>query len=104
MIQIVDILPKVTYFLPNAFSPNGDGVNDTFHGKGNTNGMLNFELQIFDRWGEVLFSSTDPYFEWNGNHAQNQALISKGVYVFQLTYITRRGEKFQEKGYITLIR
>lgn len=56
MLQIVDVVPGENYFLPNAFSPNGDGINDEFTGVGYVNDMLNFELQIIDRWGQILLS------------------------------------------------
>lgn len=104
LIQIVDVLSEVTYFLPNAFSPNGDGVNDVFSGKGIISEMLEFELSIFDRWGGLLFYTNDPEFEWNGYQHQNGKIVGKGVYVYQLNYLTSRGQRFQDRGFINLIR
>ncbi len=104
MLQIVDVVPQVTYFLPNAFSPNGDGENDYFSAKGIVDEMLDFEMSIFDRWGGLLFSTTNPNFEWDGNHQLDGKIVSKGVYVYLMNYTTRRGKLFQEQGMISLIR
>ncbi len=104
MLQIVDVIPQVTYFLPNAFSPNGDGENDFFSAKGIVDEMLTFELNIFDRWGGLLFSTSNPNFEWNGNHQHDGKMISKGVYVYLMNYTTKRGKQFQKQGYVSIIR
>ncbi len=104
MVQFVDVAPNVTYFLPNAFSPNGDGVNDLFAGKGSVDSMLNFELQIFDRWGNVLFSTSDPNFTWDGISFDGREIVPNGVYLYQYSYMGARGIKHQDNGFLTLLR
>ncbi|MEM8909051.1 MAG: PKD domain-containing protein, partial [Bacteroidota bacterium] len=59
MVQIVDVEPQVTYYLPNAFTPNNDDVNDFFRGGGFFRGITNFQMQIFNRWGGVVFATND---------------------------------------------
>ena len=90
--------------MPNAFTPNADGQNDLFLGKGITNGMKNFEMAIYNRWGELLFSTNDPYEGWNGKKNNVGTLAPNGVYVYQLKYEDSRGNTFTDKGFATLIK
>lgn len=65
-------------FIPNAFSPNGDGINDVF--LITTSGLESFEMTIFNRWGEQVFNSQNYLQGWDGKNAPNE------VYVVQITY------------------
>ena len=93
------IIPPMFIYLPNAFTPNGDGLNDFFFGKGI--GITEYELLIFDRWGELIFTSTDPDYQWNGKWQNNPC--EQGVYVYK---IKAKGykNKFEKVGTVTLIR
>ena len=102
--QIIDVVPKVTYFLPNAFTPNSDDVNDFFRGNGFFDGMENFRLSIWNRWGELVFESNDPMEGWNGRKKNSGALSPNGVYVCLATYTGPRGGDFVIKGFATLIK
>ncbi|MCB0551167.1 MAG: gliding motility-associated C-terminal domain-containing protein [Phaeodactylibacter sp.] len=103
-VQYIDIVPRVTYFLPNAFSPNDDSVNDIFVGKGYLEGVRSFELSIWNRWGEQIFSSNDPLLGWNGRKNNTGKPAPAGVYVCLARYIGPRGEPVELKGFATLIR
>ena len=102
--QILDVLPRVTYFMPNAFTPNGDGKNDVFFGKGYTAGMTNFEMTIWSRWGELLYRSEDPEEGWDGSKQNSGESLPVGVYVYQVRYTDPRGEAQELKGFATLVR
>ena len=102
--QLLDIVPRVSYFLPNAFTPNSDDINDFFRGKGIFEGMSNFELTIWNRWGELVFKTGDPYEGWNGQKNNNGKPSPNGVYVCIVNYTGPRGGDFQLKGFATLIR
>lgn len=69
---------------PNTFSPNGDGANDTYNIGGGLQDLQQFNAQIFNRWGQLIYSSSDLNFEWNGRHGGS--LVPAGVYyaVFRL--------------------
>ncbi len=104
LIQYIDVEPLVTYFLPNAFTPNGDSKNDVFTGVGYTFGMEQFELSIWDRWGSMVFETHDPGEGWNGRFLNTGENAPNGVYVFRLSYRTPRKELVESKGFVTLIR
>lgn len=88
-------------FFPDAFSPNNDGVNDTF----GPIGLLpkgTFTLIIADRWGQVLFSTTDARQHWNG-YVDDQP-IPAGVYTYQVTIQPVGGQTHRQAGRVLLIR
>jgi gliding motility-associated-like protein len=85
--KTVDVVP----FVPNVFSPNGDGINDLF--------MPDLELQVFDRYGTILYKGSTG---WDGKY--NGRMVGPDTY-FYLIYYTDSKEKIHaRKGYITLVR
>lgn len=80
MSNYAEVIPPLSIYIPNAFTPNGDGMNDVFGVKGE--GIRNFHLYVYDRWGEVVFETTNPKQQWDGNYAGNP--VEQGVYVYQV--------------------
>ncbi len=103
-VQIIDVIPRVTYFMPNAFTPNSDGVNDFFIGNGVLEGMENFTLSIWNRYGELIYETNDPTSGWNGRKRNTGQESPNGVYVYIVNYTGPRKNKFELKGFSTLIR
>jgi len=95
-----------TYYIPNAFSPNGDGVNDLLQVNFPPEmQVLRFEASIFDRWGNLLYQSEDQQMNWDGTF-RSQALPS-GIYVYiiKLDYIDdRRQDSEVITGDVMLLR
>lgn len=104
LVQLIDVVPQVTYFVPNAFTPNNDDTNDFFRGAGIFEGMRNFKMSIWSRWGERLFETSDPTQGWNGRKNNVGKLSPAGVYVYLVNYIGPRGEAIELKGFATLIK
>ncbi len=73
---------KAKVFLPSSFSPNNDGVNDVLQLYGEN--IQEFNASIFDRWGGLLSTSTDPNNIWDGE--ANRSLVREGVYVIVIQY------------------
>ena len=87
-------------FIPNAFSPNGDGINDIFYVRGNC--IKDMNLVIFDRWGEKVFESNDISKGWDGVFKANYLNSAVFSYYLDATLIT--GEQIRLEGNISLIR
>jgi gliding motility-associated-like protein len=102
--KIIDIRPQVKLFMPNAFTPNNDATNDTFLGNGFYDGLLDFSMTVWNRWGERVYETTDPRSGWNGQKNNNGAQSPQGVYVYKVTYATPRGEREIIDGHVTLLR
>ncbi len=94
----VDIPPGI--FAPNAFTPNGDGINERFLLKGVY--AETFNMKVFSRWGLLLFETNDIDEGWNGTFKGEP--VAEGVYVFVATGRGYNGKPFTVKGSITLIR
>ena len=90
-----------SFFLPNAFSPNGDGLNDIFRAKAVGYSNLKY-FKIFNRFGEMVYSGDNIEAGWDGTCNHHQADI--GVYFWQIVYIDRFGKEGFVKGDVTLIR
>lgn len=91
-------------YVPNAFSPNDDGVNDVFQANiGCT--VTEFDLRVFNRWGQQVFSSQNPDDGWDGTMKGEPALSAVYVYVLQVSY-DQEGEVKREMktGDVALIR
>ena len=87
-----------TLFIPNIFTPNGDGKNDYFEIIGMDNPCITFhKLMVFDRWGLKVFESVGNQFIWDG--ASNKNALAEGVYFYVL-----EGEEFTRSGSVTLLR
>lgn len=102
--QFIDVIPLASIFLPNAFSPNGDGKNDVFKPKGNFFGVKDYGLHIFNRWGELVFETDNPDEGWNGRVLNMRNEAPPGVYVYKLIYTGPRGSPITEEGFATIVR
>lgn len=101
--RLVDVEPRFTYFLPNALTPNSDGINDGYAGAGILDKIATFNMKIFNRWGEQIFETTDPYQQWNGRKNNQGDLCQAGVYVVTVEIVGGRGERQTYKGFATII-
>jgi len=98
--KTIIVHPELIFFVPNAFSPNDDGINDYFSGDGV--GIKDYQLKIFDRWGHLVFLSESQRNAWDGRINGNMAPI--GVYVWQYTLIGYDTSEFKRTGHVSLIR
>ncbi len=104
LIKRIDVIPEVKYHLPNAFTPNGDGVNDYFRGAGILDGATGFSMTIWNRYGEKLFETDDPKAEWNGRKNNTGNISPQGVYIVVVNYTDPRGKQVELKGFATLLK
>lgn len=90
----------VVFFIPEAFSPNGDGLNDEFRIV--ANGMTDYELIIYNRWGQIVFQSHNPLKGWDGK--VNETDCPEGVYAIYLKYKGRKTPMQQTRSSLILMR
>ncbi len=105
---LVRVDRRVPIYAPNAFSPNGDGVNDRFSFYGEQGIISYHDLVIFDRWGEVVYqakgdlSPNDPNWAWDGMHRGE--LLNPAVFIYRLFVTLADGRKELLQGEVTLLR
>lgn len=92
-----------SFFAPNAFSPNGDGVNDIFHVFANVE-YTEFELNIYSRNGDHVFQSRNIENGWNGRRNGVGEMLPQGVYVYTIKYKTAQHKSGIERGQILLLQ
>lgn len=100
---VLDIIPKFSYFLPNAFTPNNDGKNDEYMGAGYFQYIQNFNMSIYNRWGERIYENNSPYEAWNGRKFNTGEYCQAGVYVVVVRFKGPRGEIEEIKGFATIV-
>lgn len=102
----VVIRDEFLVFVPNSFTPDGDGLNDFFYVSGNDIDPEGYELEIFDRWGEVIWRSTDRYNVWGGAVMnRSDKVVKEEVYVWKLNCRSETTkQKEQLVGTVTLLR
>jgi len=96
----VYVKPEFTFYIPNAFSPNSDYKNDIFYGYGTY--IVEYDLTILDRWGQILFRALDVKDGWDGFYKGLKA--QEDVYVYKVNIVDINGEKHQFIGHVTLFR
>ncbi len=97
----IKVIKPVRLNFPTAFSPNEDGINDVFHIHHKL--IQEFSLYIYNRWGNLIFSTTDPDFQWRGEDRSGTPQ-EEGVYTFIVSAVDIDGLYLEQGGSITLIR
>ena len=96
----VIVLGDFSFYIPNAFTPNGDGKNDDFFGVGE--GIEKFDLYVFDRWGNMLFHGDELFKKWDGRYKGD--IVQEDVYVWKVTLTDIFNKKHTYIGHVTVIR
>ena len=101
--QIIVVQEDYALYVPNAFSPNGDGRNELFQAEGD--GIFDFTMYIFDRWGNNIFTTHDINTGWNGSrNNRGGEVLQEDVYVWkiQLRNVNHQGKSYS--GTVTLLK
>ena len=96
----VSIERPYTLYIPNAFSPDGDGINDYFKILGQ--GINTFEVEIYNRWGQMVFKSNNIEDQWDGKF--NDKMSPSGTYVYRVKSKNLINEEYLESGTVSLVR
>ena len=95
----IEVILPPTLFMPNAFTPNNDGVNDVIRAVG-TN-ILEFEMLIYDRWGQEIFRSNELKNGWNGFHKDKK--VQQGLYNYLIKAVGVNGSNIYKNGNISVM-
>jgi gliding motility-associated-like protein len=98
--QFIRVLPYMPVYIPDAFTPNTDGLNDGFKPSG-TELLKSWKLSVYNRWGEMIFESDNK--GWDGKNSQGED-CAEGVYVFYLSTVDLENTKANYRGMVTLRR
>ncbi|MBA3970620.1 MAG: gliding motility-associated C-terminal domain-containing protein, partial [Bacteroidetes bacterium] len=98
----VVVEPEFTFFIPNAFSPNGDGINDEFYGKGDF--ITDFEMLIYDRWGNLIFFADNINDHWDGKANHGSEIAQQDVYVYIVKIKDYKNQKHKYTGTVTIVK
>ncbi|MFN8295256.1 MAG: gliding motility-associated C-terminal domain-containing protein [Chitinophagales bacterium] len=98
--QTTIIVRAVDVYIPSAFSPNGDGVNDVLDVF--TNNPKSYHFKIFNRWGELVFESTDVNNKWNGLYTGENCPVDS--YAYTLDVVFQNDKQYNKKGAVLLLR
>jgi gliding motility-associated-like protein len=96
----VEVQPQMPVFIPNTFTPNGDGNNDLFLIYGQD--IKTVDLKIFNRWGELVFESNNQFIGWDGTY--KGVLQNPAVFTYYATITFLNDKKAERKGSVTLLR
>lgn len=102
-VNVVIMNGVYNFYVPSGFTPNGDGVNDYFFPQGEGVDVLEYEMIIFDRWGSIVFQTTETTKQWDGNKLGMPA--PQGVYVWKVfTKDQYNGTEYENIGHVTIVR
>ena len=102
--QEIYVKPQVRIYIPNAFSPNFDGINDEFIASGDLEILQDYKMQLFSRWGNPVFISTDPRVGWDGSLTNASKDAPADTYIYMISYTDNKGEKQYFSGTVLLMR
>lgn len=100
-VELIAEEAEVFIEMPNVFTPNGDGVNDTYHPL-TIQGVNDYRLYILNQWGEIVFETSDANQGWDGQFNNNNC--SSGTYFWRVAYSNLDNIESSESGFLTLLR
>lgn len=105
--RVIELVEPLDFFIPTAFSPDGDGLNEAWQLTPfgfEPWEIRSFKVSVFDRWGQILFSSTDPSAAWVGDIAGGSHFAEDGVYNYLLRLQLIDGRRLERTGAVLLVR
>lgn len=96
----IEITNEFYVYIPNTFTPNNDGLNDVFYVVGS--GISDFSMEIFNRWGQMVFRSTEQARGWDGHFKGD--LAESAIYTYRVAYKGLNGKRYEKSGSVYLSR
>jgi len=103
-IKKIEIQQEFTLYVPTAFSPDNDDINDGFFAVGNGIDLDNFWIGVYDRWGELIWESNDLFEHWNGKVKKGNKTAKNDMYTWMVVCKDFKGNEHIKTGPVTIIR
>ncbi len=102
--KCLTVIPQTSLYVPNAFTPNNDGVNDSFSGYGIN--ISTYSMRIYNRWGELVYESNDLKKGWNGRHhgLESNEVAPEDVYIWRIEAVFTTNQKVKYTGRVSLVK
>lgn len=94
-----EVVPYMSIYIPNSFTPNGDGLNDTFGAYGEA--IREFKMQVYNRWGQMIFESNNVNQQWDGTHLGQK--VPQGSYVYKVIAKGIVGKQTTKDGTVNIV-
>ncbi|GIV28477.1 MAG: hypothetical protein KatS3mg027_2291 [Bacteroidia bacterium] len=101
--KVISIDPEFHLYIPNVFTPDGNGLNDVFQPKGIGIDESDYKMMIFDRWGELIFQSNEFRKGWDGSVKGNEGKATQDVYVYKIYVKDLKGNRHEFVGHVTCL-
>ena len=101
--QMICITANTTIFIPTAFTPNADGLNDFFFAEGTAIQQEGFQMEIYSRWGQTIFSTQNIYEGWDGKTSDHN-VATDGPYLVAIVWYDMQHVKHEYKNTVLLMR
>ena len=92
-------MPTISLYVPNTFTPNGDGLNDNFGAYGEA--INDYSMEIYDRWGALIFKTASANEKWDGNYKGKPS--PQGSYAYKIAALGPDGKTTTKQGTVNLI-
>ena len=100
IVKPINIEEEWYIYVPNTFTPDGDRSNNDF--RISTVGIKELEIQIYNRWGELIFEAFDPRFIWDGSYNGN--IVNDGTYTYKINFVTNSGRDKRLLGHVNVLK
>lgn len=100
--MLITVLPVTNVFIPNTFTPNGNNRNDVW--RPSLSYITAYDLQVYNRWGELVYRSQDIYQGWNGTHISSGKPVQQDSYVYVIRYTELAGPQKELRGFVNVLR
>ena len=101
--KIIHVYDELNVFIPNTFTPNGDGLNDTWGPLMTEYSENGYMLTIFDRWGQRIFMTEDPTVQWDGT-VDGKYVAPNSIYTYRIVVRDYTGQEYEFVGHVTVLR
>lgn len=101
--KVITIDPEFHLYIPNVFTPDGNGLNDVFQPKGIGIDETDYKMMIFDRWGELIFQSNEFRKGWDGSVKGHSKKATQDVYVYKIYVKDLKGNRHEFVGHVTCL-